>query len=70
MAHDVSTGKADVAPDKPSHTKGVNQGNAAGNYEKMSGHNPDGTSTSERSTGVDPKSKNPIDPSMPNLSPG
>ena len=50
MAHDVSTGKADVAPDKPSHTKGVNQGNATGNYEKMSGHNPDGTSTAERST--------------------
>jgi hypothetical protein len=70
MGHDVSTGKADVTADKPSHVKGVKQGNSKGNYEKMPGHNPDGTSTSERSTGVDPKSKNPIDPSMPNLSPG
>lgn len=70
MADDVSTGKADVSADLPSHTKGVNQGNATGNYEKQVGHNPDGTSTAERSTGVDPKSKNPIDPSMPNISPG
>jgi hypothetical protein len=70
MADDVTTGKADVSADKPSHVKGVKQGNATGNYEKQTGHHPDGTSTSERSTGVDPKSKNPIDPSMPNLSPG
>ncbi len=70
MADDVTTGKADVSADKPSHVKGVKQGNSTGNYEKQAGHNPDGTSTAERSTGVDPKSKNPIDPSMPNLSPG
>jgi len=70
MADDVSTGKADTSADAPSHVKGVKQGNATGNYEKQAGHNPDGTSTAERSTGVDPKSKNPIDPSMPNLSPG
>jgi hypothetical protein len=66
----VKTGKAEVTPDKPAHVKGINQGNAKGNYEKAKGHNPDGTSTSERSTGVNPKSHNPIDPSMPNLSPG
>ncbi len=70
MADDVTTGKADVSGDDPSHVKGVKQGNSTGNYEKQAGHNPDGTSTAERSTGVDPKSKNPIDPSMPNLSPG
>lgn len=61
---------AQVKPDDPSHVKGIKQGNSRGNYEKMGGHNSDGTSTSERSTGIDPKSKNPIDPSMPNLSPG
>lgn len=70
MADDVTTGEAQVKPDDPSHVKGIKQGNSRGNYEKMSGHNPDGTSSSERSTGIDPKSKNPIDPSMPNLSPG
>jgi hypothetical protein len=49
--------------------KGVIQGNAPGNYEKMRGHNPDGTSTAARSTGVNIKAEEPIDPSMPNLSP-
>jgi len=56
-------------PDLPAHVKGIKQGNSRGNYEAMKGHNPDGTSTSERSTGVNPKAHNPIDPRMPNLSP-
>lgn len=53
--------------DLPSHTPGINQGNAIGNYESQAGHNPDGTSTARRSTGVN--AEEPIDPSMPNLSP-
>ena len=65
----VRVGKADVSPTKPSHVAGVREGNAPGSYEKMSGHNADGTSTAERSTGINPKSRNPILPSMPNLSP-
>jgi hypothetical protein len=48
---------------------GIRQGNARGNYEKMRGHNPDGTSTAERSTGIDPGKHEPIAPGMPNLSP-
>ena len=28
---------------RPSHTTGIKQGNALGNYEKMAGHKPDGT---------------------------
>ncbi|MBV9193330.1 MAG: hypothetical protein JO168_04235 [Solirubrobacterales bacterium] len=63
-------GKPQVSPDMPSHVRGINQGNAKGAYEKMKGHNPDGTSTAERSTGINPKAHQPIDPSMPNLSPG
>ncbi len=59
-----------VSHDMPAHTPGINQGNAKGNYEKMTGHNPDGTSTAARSTGINPSSHGPIDPSMPNLSPG
>lgn len=66
---DIRTGKGDASPDTPAHTPGINQGNSKGNYEGMAGHLPDGRSTSERSTGVNAKARNPIDPSMPNLSP-
>ena len=66
----INLGPKEVTPDMPAHTPGVKQGNSKGNYEKAPGHNPDGTSTAERSTGVNPKTHNPIDPSMPNLSPG
>ena len=65
----IKLGSQDVTPDLPAHTPGVQEGNAKGSYEKMTGHNPDGTSTAERSTGINPKMANPIDPSMPNLSP-
>jgi hypothetical protein len=57
------------AADVAGHVPGINQGNAKGNYEKQKGHNPDGTSSARRSTGVNPKAREPIDPSMPNLSP-
>jgi hypothetical protein len=66
----MSIGKAEVKPDAPAHTPGVKQGNAKGNYERQAGHLPDGRSTAERSTGVNAKARNPIDPRMPNLSPG
>jgi hypothetical protein len=56
-------------PDMPSHVKGIKQGNATGNYERMAGHKPDGRSTAERSTSINPKGAEPIDPRMPNLSP-
>lgn len=62
-------GKPHVSPDAPSHTKGVSQGNAPGNYESMKGHLPDGRSTAARSTGINPEDREPIDPRMPNLSP-
>ena len=66
----INLGSKQVTADMPAHTPGIQQGNAKGSYEKMAGHNPDGSSTAERSTGVNPKAHNPIDPSMPNLSPG
>jgi hypothetical protein len=69
MTH-LKVGKPDVSPDAPAHTPGIKGGNDPGSYEKQPGHNPDGTSTAERSTGVNAKARNPIDPSMPNLSPG
>jgi hypothetical protein len=63
-------GKAATKPDAPQHVKGVNQGNAKGNYESQVGHKPDGRSTAARSTGINPQAREPIDPRMPNLSPG
>jgi hypothetical protein len=66
----IKLGRREVTPDLPAHTTGINEGNAKGNYERMPGHNPDGSSSAARSTGVNPKSHEPIDPSMPNLSPG
>ncbi len=65
----LKLGKPDVKPDMPSHTKGVLEGNAVGNYEAMNGHNDDHTSTADRSTGINPGTHSPIDPRMPNLSP-
>jgi hypothetical protein len=68
MAH-MRLGRAQTKADAPAHTKGIKQGNARGNYERQSGHLPNGTSTAERSTGINPKAEEPIDPRMPNLSP-
>jgi hypothetical protein len=65
----IKLGPPDVSPDTPAHVPGINQGNAKGNYEKMRGHKPDGTSTAERSTGINPGKREPIAPGMPNLSP-
>ena len=61
----LRVGKPDAKPDTPAHTRGVNEGNK-GPTEKQPG---DGTVTAERSTGVNPKAHNPIDPRMPNLPP-
>lgn len=55
--------------DRPTHLKGIAQGNSRGSYESMAGHLPDGTSTAARSTGIRAGAREPIDPSMPNLSP-
>ncbi len=70
MANNLKTGKPDVDPKAPSHVNGIMQGNSTGNYEKQTGHHKDGTSTAKRSTGVNSKFQEPIDPRMPNLSPG
>jgi hypothetical protein len=66
---EIKVGEPDVSPDLPSHTHGIKQGNSTGSYQSQAGHNPDGTSSAERSTGINPAARQPIDPSMPNLSP-
>lgn len=67
--HNLKIGKADTDPEKPSHVRGVGEGNAPGNYERQEGHRRDGTSTAARSTGITPEDSDPILPEMPNLSP-
>ena len=67
---DLKVGKPDVAPDAPAHTRGVNQGNAKGNYDGQKGHLPDGRRTMASATGINPVSRAPIDPRMPTLPPG
>ena len=64
----IRVGNPQVKPDAPAHTKGTNQGNS-GPTEKQVGHNADGTVTAARSTGINPKAREPIDPRMPNLPP-
>ncbi len=66
----LKLGKSQVATDKPTHTPGTKQGNSTGNYDRQPGHLPDGRSTARRSTGINAAKREPIDPRMPNLSPG
>ena len=76
----IRVGKAQVSPSAPSHTSGIREGNAPGSGgidqnpglhatgETEAGR-ATGTGTARRSTGINPKARNPIDPRMPNLSP-
>ena len=63
-------GKQNPPQDMPSHVAGIKQGNSTGNYESQVGHLPDGRRTAAASTGINAKAREPIDPRMPNLSPG
>lgn len=67
---EIRVGRPDVAPDTPSHIKGVEEGNGVGAYEREPGHHRDGTADARRSTGIRPESYDPILPVMPNLPPG
>lgn len=65
----IKVGKPRVRTDFTAHTKGVRQGNSSGHFKSEPGYAPEGRSTARRSTGIRPKSRNPILPGMPNLSP-
>ena len=65
----VKTTRHDVKPDAPSHVPGIREGNAPGSWERMPGHLADGGVSARRSTGVNPRGAEPIDPRMPNLPP-
>ena len=68
----VTVGRPHVDPSRPSHVRGVRQGNQTGSLKKEKGLIPTelgAQGTASRSTGVGAKHRNPIDPRMPNLSP-
>ncbi len=67
--NNIQVGKPDVDPSLAAHTKGVREGNATGSYERQPGHLPGGKADARRSTGIEAKRRNPIDPRMPNLPP-
>ncbi|MBX6366315.1 MAG: hypothetical protein IRZ00_20920 [Gemmatimonadetes bacterium] len=66
---ELRIGEPKTATTAPAHTPGVREGNEEHGYERQGGHLADGRSTAERSTGINPRARNPIDPSSPNLSP-
>jgi hypothetical protein len=74
----LRVGKRQTTPTSPAHTRGIREGNEPGSFDRDPGlyntgetatGRPTGKGTARRSTGVDPESKNPIDPKSPNLSP-
>ena len=69
----IKVGKPQVDPMRPTHVRGVREGNAVGNMAEDESLEPDGdgarATTARRSTGISPKSHEPIDPKSPKLSP-
>lgn len=69
----ITVGKPDTTVTRPSHVRGVNEGNEAGALSKEAGIFPYGRwgarGTARRSTGINADKRNPIDPRSPNLSP-
>lgn len=67
----VIVGRPHTKPSSPSHVPGVSQGNSGGARQEGLIVLDQGRlrGTARRSTGINPKQRNPIDPRMPNLSP-
>jgi hypothetical protein len=75
IVDNLSVGRADTTPTRPSHVRGVREGNSPGSIRREAGFHQDpddarfATGSAERSTGINARARNPIDPRMPNLSP-
>ncbi len=69
----IRVGKPDTKMDAPSHVRGVGQGNQTSGTKKDPGLEKTGEHTAKsyarKSTGINAKSRNPIDPNSPNLPP-
>jgi hypothetical protein len=66
----IRVGTPDTTPDAPTHVLGVRKGNEEAGYKSQMGHKKDGKADARRSTGIRPKTHNPILKIMPNLPPG
>jgi hypothetical protein len=73
VVSNISVGTPQVAPDAPSHTRGVREGNDPPRRKREPGIRMDEQGglhvTARRSTGIRAKAHGPIDPRMPVLSP-
>lgn len=70
--NNIKVGKPQISVTAPSHSPHTLEGNSPGRYDKQrdaGAYTGDNKSTAARSTGINAKDRNPIDPSMPNLSP-
>lgn len=77
----IKVGTQDVGMSQPAHVPGVRQGNSGVAPRKQKGFLANGGNgngkqlrgtahgSAQRSTGINPEARNPIDPRMPNLSP-
>jgi hypothetical protein len=69
----VTIGAALTHPSAPSHTAGIKEGNRVRKPDKVRGlvevDALTARGTAERSTGINHRKRNPIDPRSPNLSP-
>jgi hypothetical protein len=71
----LRVGQAQTSPARPTHVAGVREGNKLGAIHHQAGLHQDpedpgiATSSAARSTGINPRARDPIDPRMPKLSP-
>lgn len=71
--HNLRVGRPQGSPTRSSHIPGIHMGNAPGRYPRTAGMRRTKSGelvvTARRSTGINSKNRNPIDPSSPVLSP-
>ena len=68
----VRVGRPDTKPSAPSHTKGVREGNEADGAGRQQGFRLEKgklRATGRRSTGINAKDREPMDPRSPKLTP-
>jgi hypothetical protein len=76
IVDNLRVGKPQVDPAASAHQRGIRQGNKRGSFAREAGIQATGgprTATArgsaKRSTGINPRAREPIDPSSPKLSP-
>jgi hypothetical protein len=71
----LRVGSPDTSPNSPTHVAGVREGNRKGAIHHQAGLHARrdderyATCSAARSTGINPRARDPIDPRMPHLTP-